>query len=162
MTAAHTHVFVGPHPEVLADGTPIAIGALATPDPAVPHDAAMIARGWLITREDHAEATATDPEPDKRARAAHPIQGAELVAVPDFRVIDVAFSTRPGEFNDDTLVTFTVAVSQPGDADAFELIGGARRAVGGRTTVVVHKSTIDGKAVASLVADAISNEEAKS
>ena len=69
VTAAHSHVFVGPHPEVLADGTPIARGALATPEPAAPHDAAIIARGWLITREAHAEATATDPaEPDKSKR----------------------------------------------------------------------------------------------
>lgn len=74
MTAAHTHVFVGPHPEVLADGTPVAVGALATPDPAAPHDAAIIARGWLITREAHAEATATDPdhEPDKPERRTRP------------------------------------------------------------------------------------------
>lgn len=72
MTAAHTHIFVGPHPEVLADGTPIACGALATPDPAAPHDAAIIARGWLVTREAHAEATATDPEPDKPERRTRP------------------------------------------------------------------------------------------
>ena len=73
MTAAHTHVFAGPHPEVLADGTPVAMGALATPDPGSPHDAAIIGRGWLITREAHAEATATDPaEPDKPERRTRP------------------------------------------------------------------------------------------
>lgn len=55
MTAAHTHVFTGPHPEVLADGTPVARGALATPDPGNPHDAAIIARGWLTPREVKAE-----------------------------------------------------------------------------------------------------------
>ncbi len=59
----HTHVFAGPHPEVLADGTPVALGALASPDPDSPHDAAMIARGWLVTREEHDNANATDPEP---------------------------------------------------------------------------------------------------
>lgn len=63
MTAAHSHVFVGPHPEVLADGTPVARGALATPNPDSPHDAAVIARGWFVTREEHAEANATDREP---------------------------------------------------------------------------------------------------
>lgn len=68
MTAAHTHVFVGPHPEVLANGTPLPVGALATPDPDTPHDAAIIARGWLLTREEHAEANATDPEEPKRQR----------------------------------------------------------------------------------------------
>ena len=77
MTAAHTHVFTGLHPEVLADGTPVARGALATPNPDSPHDAAIIARGWLITREAHTEATATDseppdPEPDKPERRTRP------------------------------------------------------------------------------------------
>ncbi len=75
MTAAHTHVFTGPHPEVLADGTPVAIGALASPDPDSPHDAAMIARGWFATREEHAEANATDPpkpDPDKPERRTRP------------------------------------------------------------------------------------------
>lgn len=72
MTAAHTHVFQGPHPVVLADGTPVGRGALATPDPDSPHDAAMITRGWFMTREEHAEANATDPpeEPKRQRRTS--------------------------------------------------------------------------------------------
>lgn len=42
-----THTFTGPHPEVLADGTPVAVGAECSPDPRDLHDAAMIARGWF-------------------------------------------------------------------------------------------------------------------
>lgn len=68
MTAAHTHIFQGPHPEVLADGTPVAVGALASPDPDSPYDAAMIARGWFVTREEHAEANATDPKAEEPKR----------------------------------------------------------------------------------------------
>lgn len=45
---APSHVFVGPHPEVLADGTPAGRGAMVTPDPDNQRDAAMIARGWLV------------------------------------------------------------------------------------------------------------------
>jgi hypothetical protein len=57
---AHTHIFTGPHPEVLADGTPVAIGALVTPDPDDPHDAAIIARGWL---------TPVELKPERRTRS---------------------------------------------------------------------------------------------
>lgn len=76
MTAAHTHVFQGPHPEVLADGTPVAVGALASPNADDPHDAAIIARGWFLTRAEHAEANAKEPvepkaeEPKRQRRTS--------------------------------------------------------------------------------------------
>lgn len=72
--SAPTHTFTGPHPEVLADGAPVAVGAECSPDPSNPHDAAMIARGWFVPVEEVATNPDTTPEPEpvKRQRRTEP------------------------------------------------------------------------------------------
>jgi hypothetical protein len=67
---SHTHTFWGPHPEVLADGTPLAPGDVATPNLKDPHDRHLIERGWLL--EGAASDTPESPDPPKASTRRKP------------------------------------------------------------------------------------------
>jgi hypothetical protein len=57
------HVFVGPHPDTLGSGRPLALDQIVEDvDLDDPHNQALIAKGWLV---EHAVPNA----PPKRARA---------------------------------------------------------------------------------------------
>ncbi len=79
---------------------------------------------------------------------------------PDYRVEGVTVTRDDGT----ATITFTVSAAHkffPVDLSAFDLIEGARHAIGGSTTVVVHNDvTIDGREVARAVSDVISSERA--
>lgn len=56
------YVFVGPHPDTLADGTPLALGQqVKRVDLGQPHNERLVEKGWLV--EQSAETPSPDPEP---------------------------------------------------------------------------------------------------
>lgn len=80
------------------------------------------------------------------------------MAAPKYRVEAASVEQSDGQAR----ITFTVLAWSPVtsiDASAFDLLDGARHAIGGNTTVIVNREAgIDSKAVARAVSDVIANE----
>lgn len=65
-----SYVFVGPHPDTLAGGTPLGLNqevAAKLVDPSDPHDQRLIDEGWLIKQDKPAASTSRTPTPDPEA-----------------------------------------------------------------------------------------------